>query len=75
MLVSLSIISSEISFMVFLELLLKSDNSNGIPILSVAIFTIPLVILSVDSDRLFQFSPINLLKACKKGSKETAFSS
>ena len=75
MFVSLSIISSEISFIDFFELLLKSENPNGIPTLSLAIFIIPFVNLSVDSDLLFQSSPINLLKACRNGSNETAFSS
>ena len=75
MFVSLSIISSEISFMVFLALLEKLVISKGIPVVSLAMFIIPLVILSVDSDLLFQVSPINLLKACRKGSNETAVSS
>ena len=61
--------------MVFLVLLLKFVISNGIPVESVAMLIIPLVILSVDSDLLFQVSPINLLNACKKGSNETAVSS
>ena len=75
LLVSLSIISSEISFMVFLELLLYSDIPNGIPTLSLAASIKPFVSLSVVSDLLFQVSPNISLKASKKGSNDMAASS
>ena len=44
------------------------------PAPAAAMFIMPLVILSRDSDLLFQLPPINLLKASRKGSNEIASS-